>query len=180
MLALQRGVLNHVTLGCKRPIDLVLTSMPHNITKTIAFESGFSDHCMIGTVRKLNSLRFKPRVISCRNYENYNSAKFNSDLKDAPWGQVYNAPDLDTAYDNFQSIVVESVDKHSPMIRKKVRGLHCPWLTTEITDLIKTRDYHLKRAKEAAVTMIGLCTGNTEIRLMLVSEKVKPPIIGQC
>ena len=149
MLALQHGVLNHVTLSCKRPIDLVLTNMPHNITKTIAFESGCSDHCMIGTVRKLNSLRFKIRVISCRNYKNYNSAKFNSDLKDAPWGQVYNAPDLDTAYDNFQSIVVESVEKHAPMIRKKVRGPHCPWRTTEITDLIKTRDYHLKRAKRS-------------------------------
>ena len=130
-------------------IDLVLTNMPHNIKDTSAFESGCSDHCMIGTVRKLNSLRFKPRVISCRNYKNYNSAKFNSDLKDAPWEQVYNAPDLDTAYDNFQSIVAESVEKHAPMIQKKVRGLHCPWRTTEITNLIKTRDYHLKRAKRS-------------------------------
>ena len=29
-------------------------------------------------------------------------------------------------------------------------GLHCPWRTTEIVDLIKTRDYHLKRAKRSA------------------------------
>ena len=55
-------------------IDLILTNMPHNITKTIVLESGISDHCTIGTVRKLNSLRFKPRVISCRNYKHFNGA----------------------------------------------------------------------------------------------------------
>ena len=66
-----------------------------------------------------------------------------------PWGQVYNAPDLETAYDNFESIVAESVEKHAPMIQKRVRGLYCTWRTTEITELIKTRDYHLKRAKRS-------------------------------
>ena len=127
--------LTRITVDTSSLIDIVLTNMPHNITKTIAFESGCSDNCMIGTLRKLNILRLKPRVISCRIYKNCNSAKFNSDRKHAPWGQVYNAPHLDTAYDNFQSIVIESVEKHAPMIRKKVRGLHCPWRTTEITDL---------------------------------------------
>ena len=107
-------------------IDLVLTNMPQNITKAIACDSGCSDHCMIGTVRKLNSLRFKPRVLSCRNYKNYNSAKFNNDLKDAPWGEAYNASDLEKANDNFESIVAESVEKHAPMVQRKVRGLHCP------------------------------------------------------
>ena len=33
------------------------------------------------------------------------------------------------------------------MVQRKVRRLHCPWRTKEITDLIKTRDYRLKRAK---------------------------------
>lgn len=123
--------------------------MPHNITKTIVFESGCSDHCMIGTVRKLNSLRFKPRVISCRNYKSYNSVQFNRDLKDAPWGRVYNAPDLNKAYENFESVVAETVERHAPMIQMKVRGLHCPWRTTVITDLIKTRDCHLNKAKRS-------------------------------
>ena len=50
------------------------------------------------------------------------------------------------AYDNFESIVTEAVEKHALMIQKKVRGLHCPWRTTEIMDVIKTRDYNLKRA----------------------------------
>ena len=45
-----------ITEGTASLIDLVLTNMPHNTTKTIAFESGCSDNCMIGTVRKLNSL----------------------------------------------------------------------------------------------------------------------------
>ena len=108
-----------ITKETASQIDLVLTNMPHNVTKTIAFESDLSDHCMIGTVRKLNSLRFKSHVTSCRNYKNHNSAKFDRDLKDAPWGQIYNAPDLDMAYDKFESIVTESVEKHAPFDSKE-------------------------------------------------------------
>ena len=76
-------------------IDFVLTNMPQNITKTVACDSGCSEHCMIGTVRKLNSLRFKPLALSCRNYKNYNSAQFNNGLKDAPLGEVFNASGLE-------------------------------------------------------------------------------------
>ena len=45
-------------------IDLVLTNMPHNICKTAVLESCLSDHQLIGAVRKLNSLRFSPSLIT--------------------------------------------------------------------------------------------------------------------
>ena len=35
------------------------------------------------------------------------------------------------------------------MVQKKVRGLSCPWRTPEILKLIKTRDYHLRKAKKS-------------------------------
>ena len=65
-------------------IDLVLTNMPHNICKTVVLESCLSDHHLIGTVRKLNSLRFNPRLITCRNYKNYEKRKSKQRLKGSP------------------------------------------------------------------------------------------------
>lgn len=100
-------------------------------------------------------------------------------MKGSPWGQVYDAPDLDTAYDNFESLVADSVEKHAPMIQQKVRVLHYPWRTTEIMNPIKTRDNHSRRARRSDSNHDGLCTGNTETRSMLASEKVKLPIVGK-
>ena len=130
-------------------IDLVLTNMPHTICKTVVLESCLSDHHLVGTVRKLNSLRFSPRLITCRNYKNYEKENLNKDVKEAPWNQVLKSHDAEIAYNTFESILTKVVDKHAPVTQKKVRGLHCPWRTPEILNLIKSRDYHLTKAKKS-------------------------------
>ena len=111
-----------ITKDTATHIDLILTNMPQHITKTSAFESGCSDHCVIGTIRNSNSLRLRPRVTNGRYYKNYNSAKFNKDMKDAPWGQVYNAPDIHTAYSKFECIVAGYVEKNAPIIQRRCKG----------------------------------------------------------
>ena len=130
-------------------IDLVLTNMPHNICKTVVLESCLSDHHLIGAVRKLNSLRFSPRLITCRNYKNYEKESLNEDLREASWDQVLKSQDAEIAYNAFESILTKVFDKHAPVTQKKVRGLHCPWRTPEILKLIKSRDYHLTKAKKS-------------------------------
>ena len=59
-------------------IDLVLSNMPQNVCKTTALQSCLSDHEMISTIRKINSVKVKPRTIICRNYKNYNKASTKS------------------------------------------------------------------------------------------------------
>ena len=100
-------------------IDLVLTNMPHNICKTVVLESCLSDHHLVGTVRKLNSLRFSPRLITCRNYKNYEKENLNKDLKEAPWNQVLKSHDAEIAYNAFESILTKVFDKHAPVTQKK-------------------------------------------------------------
>ena len=138
-----------VTKDSKTLIDVILSNCSQNLPKTIVIESGLSDHHMVGTVRKLNSLKLQPRLITCRNFKNYDREKFISDLKTAPWGKVYTENSVNKAYENFESTVKGIVDKHAPRIKKKVRGIHCPWRTPEISELIKTRDYHLGKEKKS-------------------------------
>ena len=99
-------------------------------------------------MRKLNSLRFSPRLITCRNFKNYEIENLNKDLRDAPWGQVLNSQDAETAYNAFENILTKFFDKHAPVTQKKVRGLHCPWRTPEILKLINSRNYHLTKARK--------------------------------
>lgn len=51
--------------------------------------------------------------------------------------QVYNAPDVDNAYSKLECVVAGYVEKHAPIIQKKVRGLYCPWRTEDLLALIR-------------------------------------------
>ena len=75
--------------------------------------------------------------------------KFIGNLKNAPWGKVYTEDSVKESYKNFETIVKDIVVKHAPRIQKKIRGTHCPFRTPEICELIKIRDYHLRKAKKS-------------------------------
>ena len=77
----------------------------------------------MSTVRKLNSLRFSPLLITCRHYKNYKKENLNKDLKEAPWNQVLKPHDAEIAYNTFESILIKVFDKHAPVTQKKVCGL---------------------------------------------------------
>ena len=89
-------------------------------------------------------------MITCRNFKHYDKEKFIGNPKNAPWGKVYTEDSVNESYKNFETIVKDIVDKHAPRIQKKIRGIHCPWRTPEICELIKIRDYHLRKAKKSS------------------------------
>ena len=119
-------------------IDLVLTNMPHNICKTVVLESCLSDHHLVGTVRKLNSLRFSPPLITCRNYKNYEKENLNKDLKEAPWNQALKSHDAEIAYNALESILTKVFDKHAPVTQKS------PWLALPLE---KPRDFEIDKVE---------------------------------
>ena len=69
-----------VTLNSKSLIDIIASRQPQNISEAKVIKSSFSDHDIVCCVRKLISLKFKPRTIRCRNYGRYSPLKFNEDL----------------------------------------------------------------------------------------------------
>ena len=129
--------------------DIILSNFPQNLPKPIVVESGLSDHHMVGTVREINSLNHRHRLNTCRNFKHYDKEKFIGDLKNVPRGNVYAIDSVNEAHQIFEFYVKGIVDKHDPRIKKKVRGVLCPWRTLEINELTKTRYYHLRKAKES-------------------------------
>ena len=41
------------------------------------------------------------------------------------------------------------IDKHALLIERSVRGRDCPWLTSEIKQKIRERDYYLRKARKS-------------------------------
>ena len=73
-----------VTRESQTLIDIICTCQPQNITLVKVVKSALSDH----DIRKLNSLKFKPRTIKCRNYSKYCPTRFNEELSSVSWDNL--------------------------------------------------------------------------------------------
>ena len=91
-----------MTKASKSLIDVVLSNVSNHLAKSIVIGSCLSDHCIIGAVRKMHSLRLPPREICRRNYNNYNKELFVKDLKGVFWEHVCNSSGVNAAYDSLK------------------------------------------------------------------------------
>ena len=73
-------------------IDVICTNEPQHICCTKVIPAGLSDHELIGCARKLHNVKHQPRVITCRNYANYNPQLFCDDLRSKDFGNVWHLP----------------------------------------------------------------------------------------
>ena len=86
-----------------------------------------------------------------RNYANYDQHKFCKDLRDVDWESVVKKKDspgnvngssvVNDLWTSFKGSFVSIVDKHAPLITKKVRGLTCPWMNGLIKRGIRQREF---------------------------------------
>ena len=136
-----------VTKQTSTLIDIIATTHKHNVAKQITEACSLSDHNLTGVIIKKNCQHFNSRKIYTRNHAKYNEANFKDDLKNAPWRQVIVEKDIDIAWNKFKQILKDTVDKHVPIMEKRIKGRECLWLSYDIKMKMKDRDYHLKRAQ---------------------------------
>ena len=97
-------------------IDVILTNKPSNVVKTEVIPTGIGDHDMVGCVRKINHLRFKPRQIICRYYRSYQPEAMNKDLEAVDWTHFYSCRHVNEAWSIMKSILSNIFDRHAPKI----------------------------------------------------------------
>lgn len=130
-------------------LDIVCTSQPQNITSVKVVNSALSDHDITAFVRKLNSPKFKPQTVQCRNYSKNCAARFNDELSSVSWDNVGECQDVNDAWLNFRTSFSRVVDKHTPQIEKKFRGRNTPWLSNTIKKVMVSEESSFgKRAKK--------------------------------
>ena len=102
---------------------------------------------MVGCVRKLHNIKFKPRTITCRNYKQYNIASFKSEVSNLSFPDYSKFTNINEAWGNWKTKFLSAVDKHAPLINKRVRGRETPWITSKIKNSMRERDYFLTKSK---------------------------------
>ena len=124
-------------------IDIICTTHENRIPKHTVIANSISDHDIIGITKKMNCFKFKSRKINIRSCNNYNVSQFKTDLREIPW------EDVQSSWNSFKQTLTNIINRHAPLIEKKVRGRDCPWLTYEIKEKMYERDHLLKKARKS-------------------------------
>ena len=125
-------------------IDLILTTNPENIKTHGVVDTGISDHCLVFMAYSLKKPKFKAKILTRRDFRNFDQNLFLRDMETAPWGNVLAVADSDV--DNkvviVENIYRDIIDKHAPFRTFRVTRPSSPWLTEDIEKLMDTRDQY--------------------------------------
>ena len=69
-------------------------------------------------------------------------------MNEADWKPLFESNDVNYALSYFTNIVSVIFDKHAPPLTKRIRGKKCQWMNNDIKDLMRKRDFHLKKARK--------------------------------
>ena len=129
-------------------IDIIITNNPSVIVCTKTVPIAFSDHDLIGCVRKLHHLKYASRVINCRNTKNYSKELMCDELSTQDWTPVYESTDVNYAWTCMKNTILSCFDKLAPVIKKRIRGKPSPWLTDELKKAMNIRDMLLRKSRK--------------------------------
>ena len=124
-------------------IDLILTSNPENVkAHGVVDTPGISDHCLTFMAYSLKKPKFKPKIVTRRDFRNFDEKLFVRDMERAPWGNilVVDDDDIDNKVTIFENIHREIIDKHAPFRTFRVTRPATPWFSDEIKKLMDDRD----------------------------------------
>ena len=96
-------------------------------------------------------MKFKPKIIVCHNYTNYEPRVLNDTLQLIDWSVVHNCSDVNAAWQFMRAVMMGVYERYAPIITKRVKGKPAPWLSVELKKLMNKRDsllHRYRRTKE--------------------------------
>ena len=136
-----------ITRESKTLIEIICSNEPEKINSVKVISPGMSDHELICCPRKVNNVKNHARIITCRNFANYDQKLFCEELEYMNFNQVFASSWVNAACRILKNILQKCIDKHAPLLEKKVKGRLCPWLTQEVKREMNLRDGLLRKAR---------------------------------
>ncbi|CAB3983518.1 RNA-directed DNA polymerase from mobile element jockey [Paramuricea clavata] len=137
-------------------LDHIYSSHPDRMHNVVTLNVGLSDHLPVFALRRFKKTGEQGAAgtkihehtsLKYRNLKSLNNELFAKDLSEAPWDSAFVFEDTDDIVDSWYSIFINILNKHAPIISKRVkRKIQPKWFTNDITDEIQIRDRLLKQA----------------------------------
>jgi hypothetical protein len=135
-----------VTETTKSMIDLIFVNNEHRFTDSGVVNLSISDHSLVYCVLKVGKPKATHRTNEYRSYKNYDRNAFLKDLKSIPWNLVNNCEDVDASVLTWNKLFLDVADTHAPVKKRRINGIHCPWMTSQIKQAMQDRDFHHRKA----------------------------------
>ena len=128
-------------------LDVAFTSMKF-VTAAGTLDSFLSDHQPIFILKKKEKNREKhEQEFEGRSYRNYDRHKFTERVAAHDWGPFYNAHNPNKAWEEMQNIIIQEADNLCPVKKFKIRHTKPCWITNELIEQMKDRDYFYTKSK---------------------------------
>lgn len=135
------------TAKSRNILDLMMTNSKI-ILASGSEELNISDHQPVWLIRK--KLPIKPTYVNfkCRCYTNYDKQTYQNELMTYDWTDFYNEHCPNKLWEEMESVILETANKHCPVREYTHKRELPPWLTQDLLDLIHVRDRQYKKAKK--------------------------------
>ena len=141
-----------ITNNSKSLIDLVMTNSKY-ISDSGTLDHFISDHQPVFAVKK-KGRDHRPTVeFEGRSYRNFDRELFKTELLHDSWDDFYGMKDINKAWEHLLGRVEVILDKMCPLMKFKIKNYRPEWVTDELIEQIKDRDYFYHKAK---------CTNNED------------------
>ena len=123
---------------------VIMTNDPTLAESCSVITSSISDHNLVEVTLKISHPKVKAKYVTTRSYSGYVPNSFCEDFSLVPWHIIYFF-DIDSQAEAFNSLFLDVLDQHMPIKCIKIKSCSNPFVTSEIKQLIKTRDrWHRK------------------------------------
>ena len=136
-----------VTAKTKSLIDLVLTNSKF-IKTAGSLDHHISDHQPIFVIHKKSRDKRPTVEFKGRSYRDFDKATFQAKLSGIDWLKFYEIKEVNKAWNFLLSQITEILDKMCPIRSFRIKNYRPDWMTDELIEQIKDRDYFYRKAKK--------------------------------
>lgn len=102
---------------------------------------GLSDHFITFCTRKIVKSRVNfHRFVKIPSLKNYSKENCIAELTEADWSSCFYSSNVNDAWNNFQKVFSDLLDKIAPLKEIKLKNQTEPWIDSNILDLIQRRE----------------------------------------
>ena len=95
------------------------------------------------------------KLIKTRKMKGFNELAFLSEVASIGWDQmVTETDDINALVNIWTHIFSLTIDKHVPVVEKRVSDKYCPWINKDLKDFMRTRDKLKKSAVESKSALV--------------------------
>ena len=111
-------------------------------------EHFISDHQPIYLIHKKSRDKRESVEFKGRSYRKYEKERFQNELRSADWDEYYRSDNPEKAWDFLFEQITTVLDKMCPLRKFKIKNYRPEWMSDELIEQIKDRDYFYRKAKK--------------------------------